>query len=196
MGKGERTRERILEHAAAMASRDGLEGLTIGGLAEEVGLSKSGLYAHFESKEHLQVDVLRREIDRFREIVVRPALAAPRGEPRVRVLFERWLAWGSDSGMPGGCLITSAASELDDRPGAPRDLLAATLREWVETVVEVAEAAVAEGHFRADLDARQFAYELYAVFLAFHLAHRMMRDPEAERRARVAFDRLMALSRA
>ena len=192
MDKGDQTRLRILDHAAAVASLHGLDGLTIGGLAADLGLSKSGLFAHFGSKESLQVQVLQRAIERFRDRVIRPMLRAPRGEPRVRELFERWLAWGADSGMPGGCVVTAAAIELDDRPGAPRDVLEAALLDWVALIGGVVGTAVEEGDFRADLDVAQFVYDLYAVFLAFHLAHRMMRDPSAESRARIAFERLMA----
>ncbi|HKV07988.1 MAG TPA: TetR/AcrR family transcriptional regulator, partial [Thermoanaerobaculia bacterium] len=93
MGKGAETRERIVEQALRLASRDGLEGLTIGSLSSELGLSKSGLFAHFGSKDELQLQVLRAAVERFEEAVVEPALAAPRGEPRLRSFFERWLAW-------------------------------------------------------------------------------------------------------
>jgi AcrR family transcriptional regulator len=196
MSKGERTRAQVIDKAIELASLEGLEGLTIGTLAARVGLSKSGLYAHFGSKEQLQLEVLEAAVARFRSAVIAPAVATRRGEPRVRALFDRWLAWGNDSGMPGGCLITSAASELDDRPGAPRELLARLLQEWIEFIGSVATSAVQKGHFRADLDAKQFAYDLYAIFLAFHLAHRMMKDTEAETRARDALERLLNSARA
>lgn len=196
MDKGERTRQRILDRAVAVASLEGLDGLTIGGLAGDLELSKSGLFAHFGSKEELQVQVLEAAIERFRQRVIRPMLRAPRGEPRVRELFERWLGWGADSGMPGGCVITAAAIELDDRPGAPREVLAAALLEWMELLKEVVGAAVEEGDFRAGLDVAQFTYELYAIFLAYHLMHRMIRDPTAESHARSSFERLMAMAAA
>src|SRR5262252_11254590 len=124
MGKGELTRQAILERATALASRVGLEGVSIGRLSEELGLSKSGLFAHFGAKQALEVEVLRFAADRFVDGVVRPALAAPRGEPRVRAVFERWLAWDRRSRVvPGGCLFVAAATELDDRPGPARDEL-------------------------------------------------------------------------
>jgi AcrR family transcriptional regulator len=191
MGRGAVTRGRILERAIEVASRDGLQGLTIGRLADELGLSKSGLYAHFGSKEELEVRVLERAVARFRAQVVVPAFGAPRGRPRLEAVFERWLAWGAGSGMPGGCLITAAASELDDQPGRPREVLAAALSQWLSALERLAAEAVEVGDLRADVDPRQFAYDLYAIFLAFHLAHRMMRDPEAEARARRAFERLI-----
>lgn len=192
MDRGERTRQRILDRAVAVASLDGLDGLTIGGLAGDLDMSKSGLFAHFGSKEELQVQVLEEAIDRFRRVVVGPTLEAPPGEARLRELFDRWLAWGAESGMPGGCVITAAAIELDDRPGAPREVLAAALEEWIEMIQRVVRTAVSQGDLRSDLDVPQFTYELYAIFLAYHLMHRMIRDPEAGSRARRSFERLMA----
>lgn len=196
MDSGNRTRERILDRAVAVASRDGLDGLTIGGLARDLGLSKSGLFAHFGSKEELQVQVLEEAIERFRERVVRPALQAPPGEARVRALFNRWLDWGVESGMPGGCLITTAAVELDDRPGAPREVLEAALEEWIGVIQDVVAAGVDGGHFWKDLDVGQFTYDLYAIFLAYHLMHRMIQDPAARSHARRSFNRLMMVAAA
>src|SRR3954447_26417659 len=123
MSKGEETRERILDWAFRAASRDGLEGLTIGALAAELGLSKSGLFAHFGSKEDLQLAVLAEATRRFENVVLRPAFRAPRGEARVRQVFENWLRWLSDPGSPGGCVFLAAAVELDDQDGRPRDYL-------------------------------------------------------------------------
>src|SRR5262249_19607443 len=125
MKKGLLTRQHILAHAASLASRIGLSGLSIGLLSEELVLSKSGLWAHFKSKEQLQLEVLEYAAGQFVEVVLRPALAAARGEPRVRTLFEGWLQWPRRSGLSGGCIFVSAASELDDQPGAVRDRLAA-----------------------------------------------------------------------
>lgn len=196
MGKGDDTRERILDQAVATASLNGLDGLTIGGLAGDLEMSKSGVYAHFDSKEDLQVQVLQTAIERFRRLVVLPTLAAPRGLTRVRELFERWLGWGRDSGMPGGCVITTAAIELDDRPGRPRDVLSAALTDWVDAMRRVVATAVEAGDFRRELDIPQFAYEVYGIFLTYHMAHRMMRDPEAERHARAAFEGLVSRARA
>ena len=123
MRKGELTRQSIVEHAAGLASRIGLGGITIGALAGDLDLSKSGLFAHFRSKEALQLQVLEHAAARFTELVIRPALAAPRGEPRLRALFDRWRRWPEASGLPGGCLFVQAAVELDDQPGPARDQL-------------------------------------------------------------------------
>jgi AcrR family transcriptional regulator len=195
MRKGEETRQAILGQAAQVASRMGLGGLTIGALAEELHLSKSGLFAHFQSKEALQVQTLRFAARLFVERVVRPALKAPRGEPRVRALFEGWMEWARADILQGGCLFVAAATELDDQEGAVRDELVRQQREWLDLVANVAATAVSEGHFRADLDTPQLAHDLYGVMLAFHHARRLLRDPQAESRARRGFEALVAAAR-
>lgn len=192
MGKGDDTRAVILDEAVAEASRFGLEALTIGQLAQRVGLSKSGLFAHFGSKEDLQLQVLESAVERFVERVLAPALKAPRGEPRVRALFERWLDWEKHPGLPGGCVFIALANELDDRPGPLRDRLVSYQRDWIGALATAARIAVDEGHFRPDLETSQFAYEFYSVVLAYHHFNRLLRDPEAETRARNAFDDLLA----
>jgi AcrR family transcriptional regulator len=195
MGKGELTRQAILDRATALASRLGLEGVTIGRLSEELGLSKSGLFAHFGAKDALQVEILRFAADRFVQDVVRPALATPRGEPRVRAIFERWMAWGRSHTVPGGCLFVAAATELDDRPGRARDELVRMQRDWLDTIAICFRSGITEGHFRPDADAEQFAHDLYAVMLGCHHATRLLRDPAAESRARVAVEALLAAAR-
>jgi AcrR family transcriptional regulator len=191
MRKGEATRQVILDHAAALASEVGLEGLTIGSLAEALKLSKSGLFAHFRSKEALQVQVLEHVAARFVERVVRPALRAPRGEARLRALFENLLEWPKIKDFPGGCPIIAATSELDGRPGPARDLLVAQQKDWLDTIANVVRTGVAEGQFRAGVDAEQVAYELYGIEFAYHHALRLLEDPSAEQRARVAFEALV-----
>jgi AcrR family transcriptional regulator len=196
MSKGEDTRAAILERALATTSRLGLEGLSIGSLAQDLGMSKSGLFAHFGSKEDLQLRVLELAVERFVESVVRPALARPRGEPRVRALFENWLAWAEASYLPGGCVFIATANELDDRPGPLRDRLVDYQRQWLAVLARAARIAQEEGHFRSDLDTEQFAYESYAVLLAYHHFRRLLRDPGARDRARRAFDDLLGAARA
>jgi AcrR family transcriptional regulator len=196
MGKGEQTRHSILERAAGLASQVGLEGLTIGRLADELELSKSGLFAHFRSKEGLQVETLRFAAELFVDRVVRPALRAPRGEPRVRAIFERWLDWAKANPLPGGCVFVAAASEMDDREGPARDELVRQQTDWLELIANVARTAVREGQFRADADPEQFAYELHGIMLAAHHSSRLLRDPAAEKRARRAFETLLANARA
>jgi AcrR family transcriptional regulator len=194
MNKGMETRQAVLEEAAREASRVGLGGLTIGSLAASTQLSKSGLFAHFQSKESLQLQLLDHTRARFVELVVRPALAARRGEPRVRELFRRWLAWDADA-LPGGCLFVAASAELDDQPGPVRDRLAQDQRDWMDTIAQVFRTGVAEGHFRPDADPEQFAYDLYGVMLAFHHASRLLADPAAATRATSAFEALLHAAR-
>lgn len=196
MSKGDETRTAILDCAVAKASRLGLEGLTIGSLADEVGLSKSGLFAHFRSKEELQIQVLETAVERFVETVVAPGLKAPRGEPRVRALFDRWMEWEGAAFQPGGCIFIATANELDDRPGPLRDRLVGYQRDWLQALGTAARIAVDEGHFRADLDTAQFGYDMYAIALAYHHFNRLLRDPEAGIRARSSFEALIAASRA
>jgi AcrR family transcriptional regulator len=191
MSKGSDTRQTILREAGNLASINGLSGVTIGALASHTGMSKSGLFRHFGSKDELQVATLKATIDRFIETVVRPALHTPRGLPRVRVLFERWLAWATGAGLPGGCLFIAASVELDDHPGQARDYLVETQHDWLELLATCGRKAVETGEFRTDLDCDQFAHEFNSILLGFHQAHRLLRDPGAAVRASRQFDRLV-----
>ncbi len=195
MTKGMETRDAILLRATELASQVGLTGLTIGALADDLELSKSGLFAHFGSKESLQIQVLEHAADDFIEAVVRPALREARGEPRMRALFERWLTWDKDGALPGGCVFVAAATELDDRPGPVRDRLVELQREWLELLAGSFQRGIEAGRFYQHADAHQFAQDLHGVMLAFHHAVRLMADPDAEGRARRAFDTLIAAAR-
>lgn len=196
VGKGEQTRDAILERAMVLASEVGLEGLTIGGLAEALDLSKSGLFAHFRSKEALQIQTLEWAAARFEEAVIRPALRAARGEPRVRALFEGWLRWPKIVPQPGGCIFVAASVELDDRPGPARDKLVRLQRDWLDVIAGAVRIAIQEGHFDPRVDSAQFAFELYGIMLVFHHTARLLRDPRAEERARRGFEALLARARA
>src|SRR5262249_36348371 len=143
MQKGEETRQAILAQAAQVASRRGLEGLTIGTLAGELRLSQSGLFAHFQSKEALQAQTLQLPARPFVDRVVRPALKSPRGEPRLQALFDRWLEWARASTLRGGCVFVAAAVELDDQEGPVRDELVRQQREWMELIANVARTGMA-----------------------------------------------------
>jgi AcrR family transcriptional regulator len=196
MSKGAATRDRIIERALRTASVEGLEGISLGRLASDVGMSKSGLFAHFESKEALQLDVLAAAAAKFTEIVVAPAFAAPRGEPRVRALFEHWLRWERTESLPGGCVFVHAIAELDDRPGPARDALVDWQRQWLAALSKAAQLAIGTGEFRADLDTELFAFQQYGLVMAYYHAHRLFQDPRAEERVRRAFDALVATARA
>jgi AcrR family transcriptional regulator len=189
------TRSAILEHAMNLASRVGLSGVSIGHLAQDLKLSKSGVFAHFKSKEALQIQVLETAAARFVEEVVRPALRQPHGEPRLRALFERWLAWAKSQRTPGGCLFVAASVELDDRPGPVRDRLVELQREWLALMANVMKAGIADRKFRPDADPEQFGHDLYAIMLGYHHASRLLEDPRAEARAHAAFDNLIAACR-
>jgi AcrR family transcriptional regulator len=189
------TRSTILEQAMKLASQVGLSGLSIGHLAQDLKLSKSGVFAHFQSKEALQIQVLETAAERFVEEVVRPALSQPRGEPRLRALFERWLAWAKSQRTPGGCLFVAASVELDDRPGPVRDRLVELQREWLALMANVVKAGIEERKLRNDTDPEQFAHDLHATMLGYHHASRLLQDPRAEARAHAAFDSLIGACR-
>jgi AcrR family transcriptional regulator len=204
MSKGLRTRREIVDRALAMAADVGLEGVTLGTLATDLQLSKSGLFAHFRSKETLQLAVVAEAVERFTSTVVVPALAAARGEPRVVGLFERFLVW--IQGMPGDdglaapfggnrCIFMALSEEYDDRPGEIRDALVRAQRAWRATIERSARIAIDEGHFRADLDPAQFAFEFMGVAMSFKHARKLLDDAGAESRARAAFEALLARSR-
>lgn len=192
MRKGDETKLAVLDQAVEVARRVGLRGLTIGSLAEQTQLSKSGLFAHFKSKEALQLQVLEHARADFEAAVARPAVKAPRGEPRVRELFDRWVEWDS---RPGGCPFIAASTEFDDQPGVVRDRLVRDQRDLIDMIATIFRTGIAEGHFRADADPDQFAQDFDGVLLALHHANRLLGDPLAETRARRAFETLLDAAR-
>lgn len=196
MTKGEDTRSEVLGRALALATQVGLEGVTIGKLAEHVGMSKSGLFAHFASKENLEVAILDEAIERFVAMVVAPALAKPRGEPRLRALVDNWLAWSKADFLPGGCIFVAASVELDDRPGPARDRLVSAQRDWLAAIAQAARIGVEEKHFRKDLDVEQLAHEVFSIAYGYHFLRRLGDAKKAERRARAAFERILDDARA
>jgi len=189
--KGRQTRATILDAALTLASHMGLEGLSIGALAEVTDMSKSGVFAHFGSREELQISVVREYHARFEEEVFFPALREPRGLPRLRGLFERWLRRVSAE-IDSGCIYISGAVEFDDRPGPVRDALVAMVRTWQQALERAIHAAVSEGHLRSDTDVQQLLFELHGLVLALHHDARFLQSPGAVDRARAAFDRLIA----
>jgi AcrR family transcriptional regulator len=191
VSKGAETRERILDRAFRLATRDGLEGLSIGGLANELNMSKSGLFAHFGSKEDLQVEVLKLGAERFKDEVIRPAFRAPRGVRRLRAFFEGWMRWLTDPRMPGGCIFQAAATELDDQEGRTRDYLVGAQKEFRAMIGQMVRLCIETGEFRADVDTQQFAFDLYGIVLAYGHSKRLLRETSADARAHHAFDRLV-----
>ncbi|MCO4747595.1 MAG: TetR/AcrR family transcriptional regulator [Proteobacteria bacterium] len=196
MRKGDQTRDTILAAALSSASALGLEGLSIGKLARETGLSKSGLFAHFGSKEELQIQVLDRAAELFTNRVVRAGITAPRGEARVRSLLEHYLDWADSRTIPGGCVFMSASFELDDRPGPVRDALIDHVKDLRGVFRKAASLAMESGDFRADLDPSQFAFDVHAVALAYHVQLRLFEDPGARQRVWNSIERILAAARA
>ncbi len=196
MRKGEQTRALILNEAVAFASQVGLEGLSIGSLAERLDMSKSGLFAHFGSKEDLQVRTLRRAQELFLEQVVSPAVKQDQGLPRLRALFSNWLAWlESNEDLPGGCLMLAASAEYDDRPGPVRDLLVAGQRELRGAIAKAIRLAIDEGHLKPQTDPWQLTFELFGIVLAAQHYLRLLGDARALERAGDALERLIEAHR-
>ncbi|MGN2242337.1 TetR/AcrR family transcriptional regulator [Frateuria sp. GZRR33] len=186
--KGLATRELILEHAYELARVGGLEGLSIGTLATDVGMSKSGVFAHFGSREDLQLAVLDAAARRFMAHVLMPALSAPRGLPRLRAIVAQWCEWGRMH--TSGCVLLTAAGEYDGREGPLHDAVVAQQAGWRGELEKGIAQAVAAGHLRADTDAPQLAFEIYALMLGLHHDAGLFGFEQAIGRVHAAFERL------
>jgi AcrR family transcriptional regulator len=189
--KGQQTRAAILEAALGLASHMGLEGLSIGALAEVTQMSKSGVFAHFGSREELQISVIREYHARFEEAVFFPAIREPRGLPRLRALFELWVRQVSVE-LDSGCIYISGAVEFDDRPGPVRDALASMVRAWHAALERAIGLAVETGELRTDTDPTQMLFEVHGLILALHHDARFLRIPGALDRARAGFERTLS----
>ncbi|MEI6027554.1 MAG: TetR/AcrR family transcriptional regulator [Betaproteobacteria bacterium] len=189
--KGRQTRAAILDAALGLASHMGLEGLSIGALAELMGMSKSGVFAHFGSREELQISVVREYHARFEAEVFQPCMKQPRGLKRLRALFELWVKRVSLE-IDSGCIYISGAVEFDDRPGPVRDALEEMVRAWHHALGRAIELAVEEGHLSADADPPQMLFEIHGLILALHHDARFLRTPDAPQRARAGFERILA----
>ena len=185
--KGQQTKAAILDAALSLASQVGLEGLSIGALAEVTRMSKSGVFAHFGSREELQISVIREYHNRFEEEVFFPALVEARGLPRLRALFERWVKRVSVE-IDSGCIYISGAVEFDDRPGPVRAALADMVRAWHRALGRAISIAVDEGHLKADTDPMQMLFEIHGLILALHHDARFLRSPGSIDRARRGFE--------
>ena len=191
MAKGEKTKGKILEKAAGLASICGLEDMSIGKLAKATGLSKSGLFAHFSSKEKLQTQVVQWVAQMFTEQVMLPAFKEPRGVPRIRAIFENWKHWIDGDSLPGGCVMIASSTEFDDKPGAVRDEIVTMMNELLQSLTRTAQIAIEEGHFKSDADPRQFAFEFESLLHGYHLLQRLLKDPDARKRSDIALHRLL-----
>ena len=188
--KGQQTRAAILEAALGQASHMGLEGLSIGALAELTQMSKSGVFAHFGSREELQIAVIREYHARFEEEVFFPAVTEARGLPRLRALFERWVRRVSVE-LDSGCIYISGAVEFDDRPGPVRDALVSMVRAWQAALQRAIRQSIEAGHLQPDTDVLQMLFEIHGLILALHHDARFLRLPGAVERAQRAFDRIV-----
>ncbi|MDH5561949.1 MAG: TetR/AcrR family transcriptional regulator [Deltaproteobacteria bacterium] len=186
------TKTRILEQALNQASLYGLEALSIGKLAQEVNMSKSGIFGHFNSKENLQIELLDYAAERFRKDVFKPALLKPKGKERILTLAENWTLWTTNS-LPGGCPILAAIMEYDDRPGPVRDHFLKMIQTFHLSLVHMSEIAKQAGDFSGDVDSEQFAFEFFSLILGFHHALRMLSAKNARKRFLKAIDSLIHL---
>ena len=185
------TRERILDQGLALMSQAGLEGVTLGVLAEQVGMSKSGLFAHFRSKEEVQIRLLEHTAVVGAVHIIAPSMKEPEGLPRLKALVRNWFGWATRAGLPGGCPVAAGMFELDDVEGPVRDKISAMEAEWRGLLTKTVADAISLGHLRGDLDAAQFVWELCGIYLSHHVAQRFLKSPDADRRAHTAFAALL-----
>jgi AcrR family transcriptional regulator len=188
--KGDLTRAAIVEAALLAASRGGLEGLTIGTLADSMQMSKSGVFAHFGSREELQLAVLKAYVQRFIDEVLRPAVKKPRGLPRLEAILQRWVAFLARE-MTRGCIMIAGAVEYDDVPGPQRDEMVAIITGWKRELIKAIRQAVSEGHLKPRIDAHQLVFEIYGLMLAMHQDARLLRSADSAKRARAGLRRLL-----
>ena len=189
--KGRQTRAAILDAALALASQMGLEGLSIGALAEVTQMSKSGVFAHFGSREELQISVVREYHVKFADEIFEPSMKAPRGLPRLRAMYDRWFKRVSVE-IDAGCIYISGAVEFDDRPGPVRDALVGMVQTWHAALERAIRIAIDEGHLRADTDPQQILFEIHGLILALHHDARFLRRPGADARARAGFENVLS----
>ena len=189
--KGDLTRAAILEAALVAASRGGLEALTIGTLADSMQMSKSGVFAHFGSREELQLAVLKAYVQRFLNEVLRPAVKKPRGLPRLEAILEGWVAFLALE-MTRGCIMIAGAVEYDDVPGPQRDEMVAIIMGWKRELIKAIRQAATEGHLKPRVDAHQLVFEIYGLMLAMHQDARLLRSADSAKRARTGLRRLIS----
>ena len=189
--KGQQTKASIVDAALGLATQIGLEGLSIGALAEVMHMSKSGVFAHFGSREELQISVVREYHARFEEEVFFPVLQQARGLPRLRAMFHNWMMRTSVE-IDSGCIYISGAVEFDDRPGPVRDALAGSVKTWLAAMHRALVQAKEAGHLRADADEQQMAFEIHGLILALHYEARFLKTPGSLNRANTGFANILA----
>jgi len=189
--KGQQTRAAIVDAALGLAAHVGLEGLSIGAVAEVMQMSKSGVFAHFGSREELQISVVREYHHRFEEEVFFPAVAGQRGLPRLRAMFARWMTRTSVE-IDSGCIYISGAVEFDDRPGPVRDALASSVKTWLAAMNRAVVLAKKEGHLDAATDEQQMTFEIHGLILALHYEARFLKNPGSVERALAGFERIVS----
>jgi AcrR family transcriptional regulator len=189
--KGQATKAAIVDAALGLATQIGLEGLSIGALAEVMSMSKSGVFAHFGSREELQISVVREYHQRFEQEVFFPALQAPRGLPRLQALFANWMKRTSVE-LDSGCIYISGAVEFDDRTGPVRDALAGSVQTWLAAMARAVRSAVDEGHFAQGTDASQVLFEIHGLILALHFEARFLKAKASIDHALRGFDHIVA----
>ena len=189
MTKGKDTKHAILQTALDMASQLSLEAVTIGSLAKATGMSKSGLFAHFQSKENLQIEILKFAADDFTNGVIVPALRKRAGVTRIKALVENWIRWGAQ--LTGGCIFVSASAEFSERPGKVRDYLLYQQEAWIDTLKQIARSAIRAGEFREDIDCEQFAFDLYSLLLGYNYYTILLRDHTSKSRQEMALEQLL-----
>lgn len=189
MTKGEDTKAMILEVGLGMASQLGLDAASIGVLAKATHMSKSGLFAHFQSKENLQNDILHYAGDLFAQGVVVPALKTKAGITRIKALVTNWIRWTSK--LKGGCIFVQASNDFADRPGKVHDYLLFQQKAWVDCLRRIARSAIKVGDFREDIDCDQFAFELFSLLLGFHYYSNLLKDEDIHKRQQLALEALI-----
>lgn len=189
MKKGEDTKRSILDAGLKMATQLSLESVTIGNLAKETRMSKSGLFAHFQSKENLQLEILMHAGRLFAEKVVIPALMEKAGIPRIKAIVNNWIMWSSK--MTGGCIFVSSSTEFADRPGRVHDFILEQQEAWVDSLRRIARSAIRVGDFKEDIDCDQFAFDMYSMLLGFHYYDKLLNNVETRKRQEAALERLL-----
>jgi AcrR family transcriptional regulator len=191
MGHAASTRERILEQGLALMSQSGLEGVTLGVLADQVGMSKSGLFAHFRSKEEVQIMLLEHTAEVGAAHIIAPSMKEPEGLPRLKAVVRNWFGWARRAGLPGGCPVAAGLFEFDDVEGPVRNRILEMEAAWRGLLTKTVTEARSLGHLRNDLDVAQFVWELCGIYLSHHVAQRFLKSPDADKQAQTAFEALL-----